>query len=330
MTIPPEHLKRVGLKSSKGQRALNEDNAILRDYAARPSRSRFLSLAAVADGMGGPGLGDLASDTAVKLLNEEFNRHRAEYAGNPALTSRRLLEQVFRVINTALLDMATLDAGLQGMGTTLTAFLAEEGKLTLAHVGDSRAYLVRKGGVVQLTRDHNLRSEAMEARLAGENATRAPTAYDVPSRVLGIQEEVGIDLYEFEVLPGDMVLLSTKGLHGTVKPEEIHKIVFEAAGGMQEACNQLVALAESRGSRDNITALLWQFPALSTSPSYHVTPAGQETIPVAPGASTNTVRIPSSGSIYIPFWERKLNAAIAFSILIAATIVGFVIGWIIF
>lgn|GEM_PF-390672 len=259
--VPLEDRARAGLRSSRGPRELNEDDALLRDYAFRARRQRYLCLGAVADGMGGHQAGEVASSTALRVLNEEFNSSRVEYEKDLSLRTEDLLYKLFSVVNSSVYDLAVRNDKLRGMGTTLTAFLAEEGRLSLAHVGDSRAYLIREGGITQLTEDHSLVGEMVRNGVITSQQAASHAKRNVITRAIGVENMVDIDLITVPLKPGDTILLCTDGLHGVLEPREMLSHISGSLD-LQEACDKLVDLAEAKGTSDNATALLWRMPRL--------------------------------------------------------------------
>lgn len=207
---------------------------------------------AVADGMGGHVAGEVASATALKPIAEldeaQFHSpHEATAALSEAITTA----------NTTVFEKAADDPELRGMGTTLTALLVREGRFHLAHVGDSRAYLLRPGErISRLTTDHTLVQQLIdEGRLSRDEADLHPQR-SVITRAIGVERQVEVDtLPPLEMLPGDQVLLCSDGLTGPVKDEEITRILNLDDDG-QAACQALIDAANAGGGPDNITVVL--------------------------------------------------------------------------
>jgi PPM family protein phosphatase len=197
----------------------------------------------VADGVGGHEKGEVASRTAVETVLEGF---RKATRGEP-LSS--LLQNLVRRANTRVLD-----AGLNsGMATTLVACALRHDRAVIAHVGDSRCYLVRQKSVTVLTRDHTIANEhARLGLLSAEDVAEAETRH-ILSRSLGTGLSVSAEISDHQVFAGDILLLCSDGLHGAVSPEEIAYIVSETAD-VKVAARKLVALANERDGSDNVTA----------------------------------------------------------------------------
>jgi protein phosphatase len=222
-------------------RASNEDSYLVGD-----------AVFAVADGMGGHQAGEIASDAALEPLRALDIPSMTE----PADVGDALATAV-RQANTLVVERAQSDPSLEGMGTTLTAIAIREGRLHLAHVGDSRAYLLRENEKIsQLTTDHTLVERLIqEGRLSRDEAATHPQR-NVITRAIGHEATV-----EVEVLPpimlqdGDQILLCSDGLSGPVDDERISSILSGAADG-EAAVGGLLAEANAAGGPDNITAVL--------------------------------------------------------------------------
>jgi protein phosphatase len=207
---------------------------------------------AVADGLGGHQGGEVASAAAVEPLAALDGRGFAE-----AAEAAEALAGAIREANAAILERAAGDPGLWGMGTTLTAAaLAEAGRLQLAHVGDSRAYLLRDGTLEQLTVDHTVVGELVRrGRLTPEQAAVHPER-SILTRAVGLDPTVPVDLPDpLELRAGDQVLLCSDGLTEAVGDPDIATILAGAAGG-DAACRSLIDAANGAGGPDNITVVL--------------------------------------------------------------------------
>jgi protein phosphatase len=157
--------------------------------------------------------------------------------------------------NREILAAAHARPELTGMGTTLVALLAGDERVALAHVGDSRAYLIRAGRIRQLTDDHSLVAELVRRREISEHAARGHPHRHVLTRALGVRRAVEADLAELTPASDDTFVLCSDGLTGHVEDHEIAKTVL-ACGDLDSACDQLVEMANARGGEDNISVLL--------------------------------------------------------------------------
>jgi protein phosphatase len=202
-----------------------------------------LALYAVADGMGGHRGGEVASATAVEALRA-------------AVASKRSIDDAVRAANRAVLDKAAQDPDLTGMGTTMTAVVALPGSsLLIAHVGDSRAYLLRDGTLERRTDDHSLVEELVrEGRLTPEQAESHPQRAIV-TRALGVDEEVDVDLYTIDVRPDDRVVICSDGLTTMLRDRDVERIA-RTESDPQHCAENLVRAAVEAGGEDNVTVVV--------------------------------------------------------------------------
>jgi protein phosphatase len=247
------NVKAIGLTHVGRQRQHNEDSFLVSDEA---------KLFLVADGMGGHAAGEIASKIAVDSISE-FIVHTKEddgtwphaYDEHYGRATNRLMAAL-RLANTRVLEAMRKDARLRGMGTTVVAALADDSKMSVAHVGDSRAYLVRNGEMMRLTNDHSWVFEQVQAGMLTEAEAEKHPLRNVITRALGGALSVTPDASEVEAQPGDVYLLCSDGLTGMVPEEEILRVVSENSENLETACQTLIDLANERGGLDNVTAIL--------------------------------------------------------------------------
>lgn len=200
---------------------------------------------AVCDGMGGALAGEVASETACRNLRE---------LGSEGNSADRLQAAVRRA-NAEILKRSIEEPGMAGMGTTLTAAVRQGDSLVIAHVGDSRAYLLRGRRLRQLTEDHSLVAELVrEGSLTPEEAAVHPHR-SVITRALGTEEEVLPDIIALPLEVGDRLLLCSDGVSGLVSDDRLQQ-VLESAATAQQAAEDLVAEALAHGGDDNATAVV--------------------------------------------------------------------------
>ncbi|HET6813713.1 MAG TPA: Stp1/IreP family PP2C-type Ser/Thr phosphatase [Actinomycetota bacterium] len=207
---------------------------------------------AVADGLGGHQGGEVASAAAVEPLAALDGREFAD----PAEAAEALTAAI-REANAAILDQAAGDPGLWGMGTTVTAAaLAGERHLQLAHVGDSRAYLLRDGSLEQLSTDHTVVAELVRrGRLTPAQAAIHPER-SILTRAVGLDPRIPVDTPDpLELQDGDQVLLCSDGLTEPVDDDQIAQLLSVEPDG-NAACQALIDAANAAGGPDNITAVL--------------------------------------------------------------------------
>lgn len=205
---------------------------------------------AVADGMGGHLAGDVAAATALLPVEALDGKVYAD----PDVAMEALLDAVLAA-NAAVVTKAADDPDLRGMGTTLTAAMVEGRRLHVAHVGDSRAYLVRDEELVQLTSDHTLVARLIEeGQLTKEEASVHPHR-SIVTRAIGVDVDLEVDTLSIELEDGDQVMLCSDGLTGPVDDDVIRDVMLDATDPAA-AVSQLVDLANDRGGPDNITVVL--------------------------------------------------------------------------
>jgi len=234
---------RAAGRTDRGRvRPHNEDSLLV-----APERS----VAAVADGMGGHAAGEVASRLAIEALSETLAEppHAADDVP-------RLLRQAVDAANRRIAETIRAHPEYHGMGTTFVAAVWVDERLFIAHVGDSRAYLLRGGAIRQLTSDHSFVNELVRlGMLSREEAARDPRR-NVVTRALGSGPVVVPDVIEERFQPGDTLLLCSDGLSNMVGDERILRTVHEAGGDLDRACEALISAANAAGGEDNVTVVL--------------------------------------------------------------------------
>jgi serine/threonine protein phosphatase PrpC len=232
-------------------RSHNED-FLLKDHE--------LGLYAVCDGMGGHAAGEVASETAAQSLDEYVRAHKATidaYDGTEETVEdvRALLRNAIEHANTRVREVAQSDKGKPGMGTTCVSMIVLGGKAVMGHVGDSRLFMFRDGKVYQLSEDHTYVNDAIRHGLmTREQALASPFAHAV-TRGVGMSDTIAVDTLVFDVLPGDNFLLCSDGMYEYFENnQEVAKFLSEDSA--EELPGRLVGMANDRGGKDNITALL--------------------------------------------------------------------------
>lgn len=203
----------------------------------------------VCDGMGGAAAGEVASSLAV----DEVMRVLTDRAPDVPLSS--LLEQAISDANQVIYSRAQANTKLNGMGTTLVALVAEERRIQVLNVGDSRCYRLRGGNLEQISLDHSLVDEQVRlGRMSMAEAARSPMR-NVITRALGTQSRVTPDIFDLEADPGDLFLLCSDGLTRELTDGSIEQILSRDRT-LEGLCGELVIAANQAGGGDNITCLL--------------------------------------------------------------------------
>jgi serine/threonine protein phosphatase PrpC len=225
------------------------------------------NLYCVADGMGGHASGEVASRIAVEEMSEFFRMTgRDDEATWPfkmdparAYDDNRLLTGV-KLANLRIFERAATDQRLRGMGTTLVAASFPKGgrALLVGHVGDSRAYLFRKGALRQLTEDHSLLNDYRKSRALSPEEIEAFPHKNVIVRALGMKDTVEVDLVKEPLEDGDVVLLCSDGLSGMVPDARMAELLRGSVGDLRRAGQTLVDAANEAGGADNVTCVLVQ------------------------------------------------------------------------
>lgn len=209
-----------------------------------------IGLFVVADGMGGHRAGEVASRKALAIFEQQL---RARLAENTDIKQAML--QGVDEVNRQIYQISLQDSALQGMGTTITACLVQEHRALVAHVGDSRAYLIRNKEVSQITNDHSLVGELVKSGSITEELAQVHPRRNVLTQAVGVTNTVDIDLYTVPLLKDDQILLCTDGLTNHVKRDEIFNII-ENIVDPQQAVKKLANTALEQGGTDNITIIL--------------------------------------------------------------------------
>jgi protein phosphatase len=242
------------------QRTANEDSLVVSP-----------PLFAVADGMGGAKAGEIASAVAVEVVGN------ARDSDEPAEAE---LAAIVRDANRRIYDLAVADESRRGMGTTLTLAKVHGDEVSLAHVGDSRAYRLRDGELTQLTRDHSLVAELERSgQITAEAAEHHPQR-SIITRALGPEPDVEVDTYTLTGRADDLFMICSDGLTSMISDDEVTSIL-RSASSLGEAAQALVLAANQSGGKDNITVILFRLGEGE--------PAEQPTAPRRPASDADTI-----------------------------------------
>ena len=214
-------------------------------------------LCLLADGMGGYKAGEIASNMAVTFINLELGRWLSQSWQATAREIRRTMEICVENANHSIFKAACSNPDYEGMGTTLVAGIFQEDRLVLGHIGDSRCYRLRGQSFAQITKDHSLLQEQIDAGLITPEQALASSNRNLITRALGVDDAVLVEINEYPVELGDLYLMCSDGLPDMVRDEAIAAILG-GTGTLPQKAFELVAAANEGGGHDNISVLLVQ------------------------------------------------------------------------
>ena len=235
-----------------------------------------LQLAILADGMGGYNAGEVASGMACALLKNElesvltapngFAWHAPiNQADDTAATlpGHAMLQQAIAKTNDAIFQLAQSQNQYNGMGTTLVLALFHGAEVTVAHLGDSRLYLLRNKQLSQVTSDHSVLQAQIDAGILTPEQAKHSQNKNLVTRALGIEADVQAEIHTWPVAAGDLYLLCSDGLSDMLDEQELHAILQNCGHELQLCTSQLIATANHNGGRDNISAILIKVVSLT-------------------------------------------------------------------
>lgn len=232
-------------KTDRGRkRQMNQDCV----FGCSEQLGTLPNLYLLADGMGGHQAGDYAS----RYLVDELQKHLAIAAGAPVV---RLLDQEIQVLSRELYEKAESHAELSGMGTTLVVCVIEGSTAVIGNVGDSRAYLVHRNHIQQITKDHSYVEEMVERGYMSRGSRDYLASRNIITRAVGIEPNVEVDFFEVDLEEGDLILLCSDGLTNMVDDGSIFHIVRDEAS-LSDKVETLIDVANINGGKDNIAVIL--------------------------------------------------------------------------
>ncbi len=231
-----------------GRARRNNEDAVTVDDAAR--------IAVLADGMGGYNAGEVASSMAAERVREELGRRLRPLGAHADETDLKtaLLDAV-DVANREVFDAAITHPEYQGMGTTLVVAHFRDDRVWIGHIGDSRAYRYRAGRLEQLTRDHSLLQEQIDAGLITAEQATYSMHKNLVTRAVGVDEVVDLEIHDHVLVPGDVVLLCSDGLSDMLTDDQMSELL-RTNDSLPDAGAMLVQAANAAGGRDNIAVIL--------------------------------------------------------------------------
>ncbi len=243
-------LEIVNISNTGMKRPHNEDSSV---------SDAITGVVAVADGMGGYKAGEVASAITVKVISSQVcpRLKKGTVASGDGMSGEAaLLKQSIVDANRHIYQTAHKIPECQGMGTTVVSAVFHDNKISVAHVGDSRLYRLRGEVFEQITSDHSLIQELIDRGFFTREEAEANTPKNLVTRALGIEPDVVVDVCEEPVQTGDIYLLCSDGLNDMVKDEEIHLTLSKYSANLVEAADELVAQANEKGGKDNISVIL--------------------------------------------------------------------------
>ncbi|MGZ5818894.1 MAG: Stp1/IreP family PP2C-type Ser/Thr phosphatase [Burkholderiaceae bacterium] len=217
-------------------------------------------LVILADGMGGYNADEVASGIATLVIEESLeNQLQHENWDTHINLSKHIQQAVVESIvraNISIIEAALNEPEYSGMGTTLVLALFHHDKVTIAHVGDSRAYRFRQGELVQITRDHSLLQEQLDAGLITLEEAQFSQNRNLITRALGVDYDIEVEIHDHQTEAGDIYVLCSDGLSDMLSTKQISDILVMSGSNLEAASNTLVQRENDHGGRDNISTIL--------------------------------------------------------------------------
>ncbi len=215
-----------------------------------------IGLYIVADGMGGHLSGDIASRMAVELIAEGIKKLKTTVSHDVPVSSQEILVQAFINANRKIYRVAIEDPKLKGMGATIVGALFGQYSVSIAHLGDCRAYLIREDDITLLTTDHSLVHMLLSNNQITPEEAKNHAMKNVVTRALGVKEDVEVEVSHHQCLDGDIYLFCSDGLTNELEDDDILEIYQQGRGDIEASCRLLVEEANRRGGKDNISVLI--------------------------------------------------------------------------
>jgi protein phosphatase len=237
----------------------NNEDAVVFDAAC--------GLAILADGMGGYNAGEVASGMAIRSIHSELGRwisSQSSHSTNPKQMACAI-ERCVEDANRSILKAADANPNYFGMGTTVVVGVFQGPRLILGHVGDSRCYRLRDGALEQITKDHSMLQEQVDAGLLTVEEAAVAPGRNLLTRALGVEESSKAEIHEHVVKSGDIYVMCSDGLNDMVSDKDIALVLISnhSLGGM---ASELVSRANANGGRDNVSVLLTQATSCDSKP----------------------------------------------------------------
>jgi protein phosphatase len=241
-----------------GRARTNNEDSVAVDEASK--------LVVLADGMGGYNAGEVASSMATSFIQSELGRWLSEASETASEADvRRAMEICVENANRAIFSAANSNPQYAGMGTTLVVGVFRDARLLVGHVGDSRCYRFRGNRLVQITRDHSLLQEQLDAGLISAEQAAFSANKNLVTRAVGVEDTVLLETHLHDVLPGDVYLLCSDGLCDMLDDTSIGQLL-QSCDLLPEAASALIDAANDAGGKDNISVVLARVVGSSAAP----------------------------------------------------------------
>lgn len=243
------------------QFAAKTDTGLVRSHNEDAiAHSDEYGLAILADGMGGYNAGEVASAIATSTMKQavESQLQARGWVARPSQSKyiQQLLVGSVERANSAILEAARAEPQFSGMGTTVVAAVFHQNKVTVAHVGDSRVYRLRRGELALLTRDHSLLQEQIDAGMIDPELARFSSNRNLITRAVGVDHLIEVEIHDHLTQIGDVYLICSDGLSDMLSMQEIGEILNNTSSDLELSCDALVARANKNGGRDNTSVIL--------------------------------------------------------------------------
>ncbi len=224
------------------------------------------SLTVLADGMGGYNAGEVASNMATSFIKSELGRWLQEAGSNASDAEvRRAMDICVDNANRAIFNAANANPHYAGMGTTLVVAVFRDARMLIGHVGDSRAYRLRNGRLAQLTRDHSLLQEQLDAGLITQEQASFSANKNLVTRAVGVEDTVLLETHIHEAQPGDLILLCSDGLSDMLDDNMLAHTLLTGPSDLESTGRALIDAANEAGGKDNIAVILARVPGSTAS-----------------------------------------------------------------
>lgn len=241
---------RFGISTDKGlTRSINQDY-----YGVINADGNIPDTFIIADGMGGHKAGEVASKLSAKMALSYIEEHFDKNMNKEELLKK--LEEMMKYVNSKVYESSLENDENNGMGTTLTVAMIVKGEIFIAHVGDSRVYLLRNSELKQITHDHSYVGELLRNGSITKEEAKKSSKKNVLTRAIGYFKEVDIDVYNYDIKNSDTILMCTDGLTNMVEEEEIKNVLL-TMDKPQEITDYLINKANENGGEDNTTIIVF-------------------------------------------------------------------------